>query len=493
MSQILVRGRNTSTTPTPVGSAAVKWGLGLLLSMSFLSTIISGLYGIALPNILIFSRNFPILIMGLQGFVYALGYASGPFIVQRFKLQNSLKSPMMAATLASLVIIGISLFEISPYLFLGLGYLDGFFMGVFWLSVEKSVTRWQQIIGKKSTARFFRYYGLSWNFGILIGAFIGVVLVGIGLHDYQILWLCFFLAGGQFMLGLSLVIPREPARFENGNSKQPMQNKHILKSREKGVSLVTIGLLGILLFQTTQNLFDLLIPYLLLDYGTATSWIYLSRFSYQALLICSLQWITRIPQTKARRSFEMVLIILGSLFFLIIINPLVIGVALSIGMGFALGIIYAYSGQVLLEHSTQNPRSRVLAYSQLMNALGFGFFPVIASWFAEVDLLLNFKLLGGLYLLFAGLIQLQRIRTGLRGTLDPMITFYVPKHTPHSGGFTQAIHRTNITRFRLLSRFQKMRSIVSLTYFWHAAVIFRRSRSSPASIYIADRSVLASP
>jgi len=156
--------------------------------MSFLRTFFFSIYSIALPNYLIFEKQFSSSLVGTVGSIFAIAYIFGPFFGRKVTDKLDIKKTLILSNTISVISIYFSILTSNPVVLIIMRAVDGFINGFFWINLLNLIATWEVTCEKHSEREkprnFLSTFNYSWNFGLIGGFLIGYGLVLLLGSDY---------------------------------------------------------------------------------------------------------------------------------------------------------------------------------------------------------------------------------------------------------------------------------------------------------------------
>jgi MFS family permease len=149
-------------------------------AVAFARTFSYTIYGLALPNYLIYFQHIAPGIIGLIIAAYSLAFIFGPLAALPITKKFGIRNTVIFSTVTSVLSVGLQLILFDPLILIVLRALDGFFVGFFWPNLQMEISNWQRVGPKDLTDNYFRTYANSWNTGILSGQVVGYIIIFFG-------------------------------------------------------------------------------------------------------------------------------------------------------------------------------------------------------------------------------------------------------------------------------------------------------------------------
>nr|MDO8113469.1 MFS transporter [Candidatus Sigynarchaeota archaeon] len=362
---------------------------------SFTKVLISCLYAIAVPNILIFRLDVSPLILGLASAINAFAYIGGPALFSRLSVRLGARRAIITLGYMELVTLAITTFFLSAVSLIIVNILDGILASLFWTNMSVIVGRWQDNVPREKKSAVFRNYGLSWSLGAIAGEIIGCVVIFTGLDDRVVLAIGFLLAIVQLPMlhhvSIPAARPSEQQKIREGGAKKPAKNtraKQASKSVIFGVLLspLLLMIVGELSLQVIKSTYDFLFPFIVFENGASSGLVYSVSLLQQVAQMTGIYVSSR---RGIKGQYYGALASIGAVallttHMLVISAPLAYAAAL-VFVGLASGLIYGFTAQVMLRHSNNGSSIRIAGMYETLSGIGDGMMIIITGFSSEQD------------------------------------------------------------------------------------------------------------
>jgi len=381
--------------------------------MSFLKTFFFSIYSIALPNFLIFEKQFSSSLVGAVGSVSAIAYIFGPYFGRKITDKLGIKKTLLLSHSISVISIFISIFTTNPVVLIVMRAADGFVTGFFWINILNLIATWEvtceRISEKEKHRNFLSTFNYSWNFGLIGGFLVGYGLVLLLGSDYVALIIsaifASFLIPSAFLLESSdefelhenqaVVFHDLKLRTKPSSYSPPVQITDV-KLPEDKESLKHVPILmawgGILLYASTKSILKFTLPYFIKLEDMNSEWVYLIVLFQQVFQITGLTVVRKMD--KMRYGYFSAMGILLVFTFSFFFSPSILVIALiNIIAGFWVGLIQGVTQRIVLDHGKASGSRKYTMINEIIMGISFGVVPFIAGFLNEFNIIYDFVFL----------------------------------------------------------------------------------------------------
>jgi MFS family permease len=380
------------------------------------------LYGLALPNYLIFQTDFSASLIGIIFSIFTIAYIFGPIAARPITEKIGIKKSLIIAAILPPMLIVIQLLYFVPSIIIICRAFEGLSLGLFWPNVQMQVSKWQHDCSEKKGQQLFTIYGFSWNFGCLLGGIAGFVFVFFTNNDYLGLILALFIIFSIIPFSLlgeadnRTLFTKEGKIYSIERALIIESNKNIMaepvtKQNESDLKssisvLLSIPILVAVTVQfihaTFRSMFLFTFPFHLYQLGWDSYWTYFMLLIQQIMQMISITMSGSIsPKAKYNSLLLGMFTCLSFTVAMIFIRNMAGILIIMICLGFFNGFIYAFGAQVMMTHGKATGSLKYATYYEIFSGIGYGITPFIGGFLAEINLNLNYQ-----YVFIAGAICL---------------------------------------------------------------------------------------
>jgi MFS family permease len=382
-------------------------------AMSLLKTFFFSIYSIALPNYLIFEKQFSSSLVGAVGSVSAVAYILGPYFGRKITDKLGIKKTLLLSHTVSVISIFFSIFTTNSVVLIVMRAVDGFVTGFFWINILNLIATWEvtcERISKKEKHRnFLSNFNFSWNLGLIGGFLVGYSLVLLLGSDYIALIIsaifasflipCAFLleSSDEFELheNQAVVFQDLKLRTKPPSYSPKVQTPGITLPDDKE-SLNNVPILmawgGILLYASVKSIFKFTLPYFIKFEDMNSEWVYLIVLFQQVFQITGLTVVRKMD--KMRYGYFSAMGVLLVFTFSFFFSPSIIVIAiLNIIAGFFVGLIQGVTQRIVLDHGKASGSRKYTMINEIMMGISFGVVPFIAGFLNEFNIIYDFVFL----------------------------------------------------------------------------------------------------
>ena len=385
------------------------------------------IYGLALPNYLIFHEHMQASLVGVIYAIFAVTYIFGPLIARPITEKIGLRNALILGAIIPVITTSFQLFFFIPIMLIVCRSIEGLALGLFWPNIQMQVSIWQSSSPTERSEGFFRVYGFSWNFGCLLGGIFGLSLVFFSQNDFlglilgwialvAIIPFAFLMEHADDNLGFdghhAIVIvnhmgipvmgarpwtvqpvasePQVRLNHSNGE-KQPRTtyDSTVLACVPIGVAVVVQMVHGAI-----RSMFSFTYPFFLYSAGWESYWAYLIIFSQLITQMIGINWSGHLsPRGKYQwfliGGFTCLTISILTFSF----PEMIVVTVLNIVLGFFNGLVYAFGAQVMLAHGKVTGSLKYVTIYEVFSGIGYGVTPLLAGFITDVNLLTNFMII----------------------------------------------------------------------------------------------------
>ncbi|MHA1150122.1 MAG: MFS transporter [Promethearchaeota archaeon] len=376
-----------------------KWRFWPVLVLAFLYPINNALLGIAIP-LYYFQIGQIIAFIGFISASSAITYSFSPLALNKFAEKLGRKRSIILAMSGVLATQCTYYISLLPYAFIGARMVEGLMMGLFWPTLQSSIS--DNTLHDHS--KMMSWYNISWNGGIVMGYALGAIFLYI-VDDVSLI---FYIAPLFIIINLLVVIflfeESKKINLEGSlsirNSNQKNYNKrNDIVLTNYYIPLVVIILLMIV-FTSVKGSILFLYPIKSEVLGFSSFTVYIQvcicvifqLFGTSIATFFSIKNLKRIPLLSILiLSIAVLLFGLTQIFFFFML--------LFIIIGFACGLLYGFALKLTLIKNMQDNTSRYSGILESVIGSGFLITPIASGFIAFLDLELAFYIISVLLLL----------------------------------------------------------------------------------------------
>ena len=394
------------------------WPLYLL---AFWKPLYQSLFGLALPNYLIYETNMEPELIGVISSSTALVYIISPFLGLFMAKLIGRKKILIASLFISAITYTAQIIFFGPSILIVSQLIEGIGLGFFWPNLMMEMSTWQKISTTKQSNENFRRFNISWNFGLLGGFLIGFLLVVLWKNDFIALIASCIMTFAIIPVGFFLESDKKLLLKKNSKNRKILSSPHFIEDDtrldnshiSKKVPQITLihlvfpAFIAWILnyyYTTAKSMYNFIFPFNLLNNGYESYWRYIFIFIQQGLQIIGLNWIgSRSVITKK----NLILWLLGfdticalimfftSNIFFILIATILLGLSTGLKQGLVMRINFDYA--------SHTGKSKYITIGELALGIGFGTTPLWVSGLVAIDYHISYIILGALSSVILGI------------------------------------------------------------------------------------------
>lgn len=385
-------------------------------TLAFLKTLYQSLFGLALPNYLIYNEIMDADLIGVVTSMTSLAYIITPFIGQILAKGIGYKNCLILSLIISAFSYSMQLIVFTPTIFITMQLLEGLSLGLFWPNLMMQVSLWQKVSSESQNNINFKKFNRSWNFGILGGYVIGFTLVSQFNNDFIALISAVVMVFLLIPVGFFVDSAKKIKEYSTNNLQgfdepfsnafevpqtRPLDKKNspsnedhdpYLKKPEETVSqlnrkapnlylhIVIPAIVGWILnlgYTTSKSIFGFNFPFNLKSAGFESEWRYLFVFAQQTFQVIGLNLIGPRNLESKHRLVKMCLVLdLVMISSLIFFENIYIIIFATIFMGLTTGIKQGFVMKINFDHSAHTGESKYINIGEIVAGIGFGITPI---------------------------------------------------------------------------------------------------------------------
>ncbi|NMC07699.1 MAG: MFS transporter [Candidatus Lokiarchaeota archaeon] len=418
---------------------------------AFTRTLSYSIYGVALPNYLIYFLHVPPELLGVIISVYATAYIAGPLVALPITRRIGARNGTMLSVAGSILLVGCQLIFLDPVILVVLRGIDGFLLGFFWPNLQMEVSSWQRAIPEKGDGQFFQAYGMSWNTGIILGNIGGMFIVVLGAgNEYLALviaWLAMMamipcclamerpgtsitLRGGTYLaVTATRVVTTRVGRAMKAQTTIPTAPVHPLSPATRYLLSFPAAFYfaSTLVYAYIKAFYPIIYPLALNEAGIPSFIVYLVTFIHQAVqAIVIAIWTRRSVQLNHR---TWIIAMAANIAFFAWLwgspEPMLLSVAFAVN-GVLSGWLYTFTSKIMLEYGAVRNSLKYATYYEFFNGIGFGMAPLIAGAAASFGPAVNFAIMTLLVSGSSVVLFITSARAASRRNADPRESLNAP-------------------------------------------------------------------
>nr|MDO8112483.1 MFS transporter [Candidatus Sigynarchaeota archaeon] len=384
-------------------------------AVAFVRTFSYAVYGLALPNYLIYFQHVPADFLGLIVSIINLTFIFGPLIALPVTRRIGVKNAVIFSSTFSVALVGMQMLFLDPISLIILRGLDGIAIGFFWPNLQMEVSNWQRIAPKNRADRFFQTYGLSWNTGIILGDLVGYIIVFAG-EGNEFAALCFSWVAMITMIpcaaalekpgtslafggthGIAIISASQHHTASSGKRDENAdRDKNIDKIVDKDRALLLafpalFYLVGTLIYAYMKSFYPFVYPLALNDAGIASYWVYLVTFLHQAVQMWAIFSWSRKSVKSGFNTWLVAMVATITFLGLSWAFPDVITLTIAfVSNGILSGWLYNFTSKIMLEYGAAKKSLKYATFYEFFNGIGFASSPIVAGMIMSLASWLNY-------------------------------------------------------------------------------------------------------
>ncbi len=412
-----------------------RYRLWPVYAAAFTRTLSYTIYGLALPNYLIYFLHVPGWLYGVIISVYSIAYIAGPLLAMKVSRFIGARNGTIISVVGSILLVSCQLVLLDPVALVVLRGVDGFLLGFFWPNLQMEVSKWQRAVPEKSDGQFFQTYGMSWNLGIILGDIAGYFIVFLGAgNEYLALVVSWLAMISMLPCVLAMEKPGTSIALR-GTTLIAITALHIQPARMGAVSddprwkassgqpvtattryLLSFSaafyLAGTVVYAYIKALYPFVYPLALSNGGIPSYVVYIVTFFHQAVqTVIIIVWTRRsVKVGHTAWAVAMVVNVACLLWLWLAADPLLLTIVF-IANGVLSGWLYTFTSKIMLEYGAVENSLKYATYYEFFNGIGFGVAPLIAGAIASLDPGLNYAINALFVAIFCVFLFLASIRS----------------------------------------------------------------------------------
>ncbi|WP_371806510.1 MFS transporter [Candidatus Lokiarchaeum ossiferum] len=391
---------NSLPPATPQGIRAYRFYPMFL--MAFFRTYFYAIYGLALPNYLIFDQEWSPSLVGTVSSITSITYILGPFISQYTTKLLGMKRTLILASSISYVLLLVPVFVANPIIVILARSLEGIANGHFWPNAINIITCWEKNHIEVNKTDYLKRFNLTWNFGLIFGFLSGYFFVFFVKSDFiAIIYSLVFatlMIPSAFLLESSTqfsIYDNKPVIYDRrfptiGSSKILEETSIPYKSENDPDSLKNVPIImafgGIILFSSSKSTLKFMFPYLLIQNDLESYWVYALTFFIQVMQITGLNLISKFKKKRYGYLTGVVYIATCGIIMITLRNIYFVSFLMILG-GLMYGLVQGVAQRIVIDYNKHHNSTKYSAVNEIAIGIGFGFPPIIAGLIYEVNML----------------------------------------------------------------------------------------------------------
>ena len=361
-----------------------KWRFWPIMCLAFFYPINNSLVNLAIP-LYFFNQGLEIFLIGFLVAGFFITYCFSPLLLNKMGDKLGRKRSIIIALLGTSIAQIIFYFTLEPLMFLISRMIEGFVMGLFWTSLQSSIS------DKNSTKNenYISRYNLSWNSGALLGFLVGTIIL-LNIDDVSII---FYTAPILIFINLIISIVFFQETKKHKDNDETSQNLNVKSNFELNRIYIPVVLpiLLVLAFGLAKNSINFSYPIKSEIIGFQTYTVYLLAFLTILTQLISTTFATYLKITVLKKITVM------SLVALIIINILLginynffVFILLFLLLGLFAGTLYSFGLKLSILLNIQYHTSKYTSINESILGTTYLITPIICGYIAIINLNLSF-------------------------------------------------------------------------------------------------------
>ncbi|HME55688.1 MAG TPA: MFS transporter [Candidatus Lokiarchaeia archaeon] len=381
---------------------------------SFTQVLIGCLYSIALPNVLIFKLHMSPVFLGILGAIGAFAYIAGPIVFKKWWSGAGARRSLINIVILDSAMMGITIAFLSPVILIISSMLEGLLASMYWTNMNALVSGWQACVPRSKQSAIFKKYGMSWNLGGIAGEIGGFLVILAGLDDYIVMVISLGLEAVHFSFLLGIVSPDlgiKNAKMPGTRDNSRIANKRYSHAIRYMFTLIVLMIMGELCLQVIKSTYDFLFPFIVLKNEDSSGVVYAMSLFQQIAQMGGIYVSSKLDERGQYRGAVVAIAMTLVITSLVLVAPamLVISSALII-VGFAGGLIYGFSAQIMLR-CNKGITMRFASLYETFSGIGEGIMVLATGFTSETGYSTAFMVLE--WYLAATLVVFVAVLTGI--------------------------------------------------------------------------------
>ena len=364
-----------------------KWRFWPVICLALLYPINGSLMSLAIP-LYYYRQGLDIRFIGLIAAAISMTYCFSPLLFKnvgdKIGRKNGIIIALMGASLAQLLFY----FTLNPFLFLISRLSEGLITGLYWTSLQSSISDNALHDHNKKLSRF----NFGWTSGVLMGFLVGTLVLYF-IDDIKII----FYIAPLFIFSatlISILFFQESKRYNldalNPDQITRQSNSNFNHSQDYKIPKI-LPILLVASFAFAKGSINILYPIKSEIIGFELYTVYMLGAFTLITQIISTTFASYLSLNSLKKAAGMCLFSLAIIFILLGINTdFLIFIILYLLLGVFAGILISFGLKLSLMLNVKHQTSK---YSNLLESaigVGFLFTPIFAAYLASVDLTLAF-------------------------------------------------------------------------------------------------------
>jgi len=389
-----------------------------IYAVAFTRTFSYAIYGLALPNYLVYFKHVSADLLGIILSVINFTFIFGPLLAMLVTKRLGLKNTVIISSIGSFILVMMQIVFFDPVILIILRGLDGISTGFCWPNLQMEVSNWQRAGPPAFTNKYFQNYGLSWNSGILLGDIVGFFIVFSGQgNEFLALIIsvilmafmipcsfamecpnCIKFSGTKGVVSLTIERGQDPTgnMFREADTTVEPSNEPRAENKRVASSFLLafpalFYLIGTLVYSYVRSIYPLIVPLVYNTAGVPSAMVYLFTFFYQAIMMVTIMTWSRLSARSGYYTWFLAMILNVSFLAWLWAFPGVISLTIAyVVTGACSGWLYNFTSKIMLEYGAAKNSLNYATFYEFFNGIGCTISPLLAGYIADVNIVANY-------------------------------------------------------------------------------------------------------
>ncbi|MHA1670422.1 MAG: MFS transporter [Promethearchaeota archaeon] len=368
-----------------------------LFVISFIRLFYVSIFERALQNYLYFFVNINPSTLGIISSSGAIAYIFAPLLGQQISKKVGIRNALIIASIATPLLTGAQLVFFEAWYLISCKVIFGLMMGLVWPNCFNLLNKWQTVSTPERTKKNLNLFNLSWNLGFIGGLIIGYLWAFIW-DDFFAMIIAFSVSFLLIPFSLFLKVPKSVRIAENPLDQAVEKLPPVKVDGDSRVETMMMAFpiffswVGLVMLSISKSTILFSYPIFIKAFDSNLSDLtYLVQAGVQLGQVSGLVWINSMKPSKRKMSLLLspLIVALFALSILMVRNILFVTI-LSLASGLFFGLIHGVAMKIMLDYGSAKNTTKYSMLNEIIIGIGFGLTPILAGYFAEVDIYMIF-------------------------------------------------------------------------------------------------------
>jgi MFS family permease len=387
------------------GNENINYRAWPIFLIAFIRLFYVSIFERAFANYLYFAVQVNTSTLGNITSAGSIAYIFAPLIGQQITKKIGIRNALILSSIGTPILTGAQLIFFDPWYLISCRVTLGLILGLFWPNCFNLLNKWQMVSTAERSKKNLNFFNISWNFGFIGGLLTGYLWAFIW-DDFIAMIISFSISFLLIPVSFFLKVPEIKEKTEIPLDQvveklPPVSVDHDLRIKTMMMAFpIIFSWLALVMLSVSKSTILFSYPIFIKAFDPNLSDLtYLIQAGIQLGQVSGLVWINSIKPFKRKISLILGVSMISLMAFSIfIIREILFITIITLSSGLFFGLIHGVALKIMLDYGTAKNTTKYSMINEIVIGIGFGLTPILAGYFAEVDMYMIF-----MFILFLGM------------------------------------------------------------------------------------------